>query len=190
MKRAFPLLLILLAGCTADGHFQFLGYSTAPNYDQSIRTVYVPIFENTTLRRGLEFQVTRAVIREIEAKTPYKVVDCLEKADTELIGKIVGRRKSLINANQVNEIREAEVMVNVEVTWRDLRPGHMGEVLSGGFRPDSRLAPNDPRNIPPPVLITPLATFIPELGGSLASAEAKLADHLGIQVVSMMEKWK
>lgn len=190
MLRTLPILLFCLAGCTADGHFQFLGYTTAPNYDPGIRTVYVPIFENITMRRGIEFEMTRAVIREIESKTPYRIVDCPEKADTELLGKIVNRRKSIILANQLNEIREAEVVVSVEVTWRDLRPGHMGDVLSGSFRPDPRLPPNDPRNVAQPVLISPLATFIPELGGSLVSAEAKLCEHLATQIVSMMEKWK
>ena len=31
---------LLLAGCTSDGHFRFLGYTTEPNYDSTIRTVY------------------------------------------------------------------------------------------------------------------------------------------------------
>src|SRR5262245_11406459 len=97
-----------IAGCESAGHFSFLGYTTRPNYDDCIRTVYVPIFENNTFRRGLEFDLTRAVIREIESKTPYKVISDRSRADTELTGTIVGANKILLNRNQLNEIREAE----------------------------------------------------------------------------------
>src|SRR5262245_15270336 len=98
-----------LSGCASGGNFSLFGYTTAPLYDDAIRTVYVPIFENVSFRRGLEFDLTRAVVREIEAKTPFKVVNCREQADTELHGKIVNRRKALVNMNQLGEIREAEV---------------------------------------------------------------------------------
>src|SRR5262249_1307172 len=102
-----------LAGCSSDGHFTFLGYTTRPNYDCDIRTVYVPIFQNVTFRRGLEFDLTRAVIREIESKTPFKVVSCADGADTELTEKIITRNKAIVNVTQINEIREAETTLGV-----------------------------------------------------------------------------
>src|SRR5262249_16212598 len=67
-------VVLLLPSCTSDFHVNLLGYTSRPNYDTSIRTVYVPIFKNQSFRRGLEFDLTRAVIREIQAKTPYRVV--------------------------------------------------------------------------------------------------------------------
>ena len=91
------LAVALLPGCASwDGHFCLFGYTTRPLYDLGIRTVRVPIFKNFTFRRGLEFQLTEAVIREIESKTPYKVVQEADCADTELIGTIVGRSKAVI----------------------------------------------------------------------------------------------
>ncbi len=82
------LAAAMLPGCASwDGHFELFGYTTRPMYDLSIRTVYVPIFKNQTFNRGLEFQLTQAVIREIESKTPYKVVQCREAADTETAGE-------------------------------------------------------------------------------------------------------
>jgi hypothetical protein len=192
---------VTAAGCSTDGHFSLLGYTTAPNHDDSIHTVYVPIFENVSFRRGLEFDLTRAVVREIEAKTPYKVANCREEADTELLGKIVNRRKATININQLGELREGEVVIAVELSWRDLRSG---EILS---RPDKRL--RDPQLSPldarldemaqaralerdgkpaPIVLLLPTAHYIPELGGSVTSAEKQLVDRLAVQIVSMMER--
>jgi hypothetical protein len=122
---------LLLPACESDGHFTLLGYSTVPNYDPNIRTVYVPIFQNRTNYRGIEFQLTQAVIREIEAKTPFKVVHQCETADTELLGTIAVQNKAILNRNQQNLVREAELLLTVEVLWRDRRTG---EVLSGPGR--------------------------------------------------------
>src|SRR6266849_5233685 len=123
-------LALLLPSCGWDGQFTVLGYTTRPNYDCTIRSVRVPIFKNVTFRRGLEFDLTRAVIREIEAKTPFKVVAAGCAADSELTGTIVSLNKNLLNRDQQNEVREAETILAVEIIWRDLRPGHEGEILS------------------------------------------------------------
>lgn len=193
--------LTVLNGCASDGHLNVFGYSTAPTYDCDIRTVYVPIFENPSFRRGLEFEMTKAVIREIEAKTPYKVVNRRELADTELLGKIVNRRKALINVNQLGEVRESEVTMAVELQWRDLRPGHLGESLSKNDqmpKDDPQLLdrqdPNFPQNLkrnknPDTILVQPTRSFIPELGGSVVAAEQRIIDQLAVQIVSMMERW-
>lgn len=178
----------LLSSCAGDGHFNILGYSTAPNYDASIVTVHVPIFQNISFRRGLEFDLTRAVIREIEAKTPFKVVSSPENADTELTGKIIGRNKALINYNQLGEVRDAETTISVEVVWRDLRKGRHGEILSQPAPTQPGQMPPPPGSPPPPVLVQTVASFIPELGGSLTTSEKQNIDRLAVQVVSMMEK--
>src|SRR5439155_10038104 len=111
------LCALALASCSSDGHFTVLGYTTRPNYDPDIRTVYVPIFQNVTFARGLEFELTSAVIREIEAKTPIKVVDCRANADTELIGKILSTTKGVITLNQLGEVRDAQATMGVELVW-------------------------------------------------------------------------
>src|SRR5262249_3255596 len=128
MTKAFVRLglfgvALLLPACTTDGHFTVLGYTTKPNYDTGIKTVRVPIFQNRTFRQGLEVHLTRAVVREIERTTPYKVVSANEPADTELCGTIFLANKMILNRNQLNEIREAETSLGVELVWRDLRTG-------------------------------------------------------------------
>src|SRR5471030_299804 len=76
---------VALPSCSSDGNFTLFGYTTRPNYDPGIRTVHVPIFKHDTMRQGLEFELTKAVVREIEAKTTFKVVSG-GHADTELTG--------------------------------------------------------------------------------------------------------
>jgi hypothetical protein len=193
-KRWIVLLAgiaLLVPACESDGNFTIFGYTTKPNYDMGIRTVRVPIFKNNTFYRGWEFELTKAVIREIEAKTPYKVVSAGCAADTELTGTIVSINKNIINRNQLNEVREAETVLAVEVVWRDLRTG---EILSkprtgrGAPPPPINLPPGVPPPPPPPVLVQSLGDFIPELGQSVATAQKQNVDRLAVHIVSLMEK--
>jgi hypothetical protein len=124
---ALAATALVLPSCDWDGNFTILGYTTEPNYNTKYHTVYVPIFKNLTFYRELEFQLTRAVVREIEAKTPYKVVGNRDTADTELTGTIVNFNKVLLSRNQLNEVREAQTILTVEVIWKDL---HTGEPLT------------------------------------------------------------
>jgi hypothetical protein len=186
-------LALAITGCTSTGHLNIFGYTTEPNYDPSIQTIYVPIAQNQTLRRGLEFYLTEAVIREIGSKTPFRIVSCREAADTELNLKIATWRKNMIITTQTNQVRQAEIGLGVEVVWKDLRPGKIGEVLSS---PKATLPQEPPLpgvvQLPvakaPPVLLLPVATYETELGGSNAAAEKQAIDRVAVQIVSMMEK--
>ena len=144
---ACAALALLVPACSSDGHLDFFGYTTRPNYDSNIRTVRVPIFVNKTIIQRLEFDLTRAVIREIGAKTPFRVVDASCDADTELTGTITAVNKNLLTVSQLNEIRHAETVVAVEVVWKDLRSG---EILSKPSRRPGEAVPVAPT--PPLVL--------------------------------------
>jgi hypothetical protein len=122
---ATAALAALLPACSwqGGGHFTILGYSTRPNYPDDVRTVRVPIFQNKTYRQGVEFELTQAVVEAIERYTPFKVVNCDGPADTELKGTIVMFTRQTTLGNQVNEARQAEVVLLLEVVWMDLRTG-------------------------------------------------------------------
>ena len=209
---AIVLAGLALPGCESGGHFTLLGYTTRPNYDACIKTVYVPIFQSNILldetRRTVPMELTKAVVREIETKTPYKVISDRERADTELTGTVVGLTKNLLIRNQLNEIREAETVLTVGVIWKDLRSG---EVLSKNRRgpnvvptpgipaldiPDAGTLLAPPPPPPPgapnpdcaPVLVTGLGDFVPEIGQSNSTAYQQSINRLAVQIVSLMEK--
>lgn len=193
LRYAGLVLLFASAGCSPGGHFTILGYTTQPTYDPAIRTVYVPIAENISYARGLEFDLTQAVVREIQAQTPLKVVSCREDADTELDMKIINRRKANVLQNPLNEIRDAEFTLQIEVVWRDLRPGHKGDILSNPKRYDPNELPlpgQPPEPVPTavPVMITPTAGYQPELGGSTSTAFQQAVNRAALQITGMMEK--
>lgn len=211
---AFAGLVLLLPACQGDGQICLFGYTSRPNYDTHIKTVHVPIFKNLTMWRGFEFELTQAVVREIEAKTPYKVVSQASCADTELTGTIVSFQKNIINRTQLNEIREAQTTLGVEVVWKDLRTGEIlskprppgtlppavPPMLAQNVLPNGQVGPPPailpPVPVPPPpagqtpgppVLVQSLGDFIPEVGGSITTAQQQNVNQLAIQIVSMME---
>ena len=195
LKRSGPGLLaavcLLLPSCQGDRDFCILGYTSKPNYDCSIHTVRIPIFKNNlmgdSVTRGLEFQLTEAVVRQIELKTPYKVVGPNEPADTELTGTITSYAKVLLNRNQLNEVREAENDLVVAIEWRDLRTG---ELLSKPHRigpPPPPPPPGFPPPKDPPTLVFAKGDFIPELGQTTTTSRQQAVNNMAVNIVSMME---
>jgi hypothetical protein len=178
-----------LPSCSSDGNFTLFGYTTQPNYNCGIRTVRVPIFKNETMRQGLEFELTKAVIREIESKTPYKIISGEGQADTELTGTITLMNKNVILRTPLNEIRSGETVMAVAVQWKDLRTG---EYLTRPRSGPGSLPPDAPPGAaqlpPPPVIITSTSDWAPELGESWATGQQRNVNRLAIQIVSMMEK--
>jgi hypothetical protein len=191
----------VLAGCGWDGHLDFFGYTTRPNIPDNIKTVYVPIFKNKAFQtgpyRGMEFELTRNVITQVEMKG-YKVISDPNRADTELLGTIVTLTKNLINRTEQNEVREGEVVVGVEIVWRDLRSG---VVLTNPRKPLNVLPPaelptfdldNPPRpdslEKAVPVIVTLSARFLPEVGETNSTAQSKVCYRLAQQIANMMEK--
>ncbi len=80
------LLSIDLTGC---------GYTVGNSYQPDVQTVYVPIFENKTFRRGFEYQLTEAVQQRIQSRTPFRLAKGVE-ADTKLTGTIKQINKSVL----------------------------------------------------------------------------------------------
>jgi hypothetical protein len=211
---AVAAVALTLPACEGGGNFSILGYTTRPNYDLNIHTVYVPIFKNLTFWRGMEFELTKAVVTAIEAGTPYKVVSDRSCADTELTGTIVSFNKNILLKNQQNEVRNAETTLGVEVVWRDLRTGEIlsrprpagpSTVVPSIASPDNLAGgplgpiPGVPSPVPPaagapaptptpPVLVQSIGGFIPELGQSLSTAQQQNVNKLARQIVFMMEK--
>lgn len=156
--------LCVLAGC---------GYMVGNAYGPEVRTVEVPLFENETFRRGLEYQLTEAVQKEIQTRTPYRLSKGLG-SDTRLTGRIVGVQKTVLGETQYDDPRELQVAMFVVVTWEDLRTG---QLLA------SQEVPLQPQAIP----VIGQAEFAPEIGQSLATATQEATDRLARQIVNMME---
>jgi hypothetical protein len=193
-----------LTGCAKDGHFGFLGYTTAPNYDPEIRTVYVPMFRTRMLEtnpyRGVEMTLERQVVDNIEHKTPMKVLSDPGGADSELQCTVVSVSKVLTNRTPQNEVREMALHLYVEIVWHDLRPGHEGKILTNPSRDTKVILPGDvpfDPGVPPPqvkpdkpqpVILSTIGRAIPELGESNTTALQMAINRMADQIISAMEK--
>lgn len=115
---ALTLALACTAGCT------LVGYKAGAVYDSTIQSVAVPIFSNRTFYRGVGFDVTEAVIKEIEARTPYRVLDP-PAADTLLTGTILSVDQRVLSRTDAALGQELQVILTVGFEWRNRRTGEL-----------------------------------------------------------------
>ena len=161
------LAAMLSAGCA--------GYrvGTESLYTLDVRTVHVPMFQSVSFRRNLGERLTEAVVKEIELKTPYKVV-AATSADSILTGRIIAESRSTVVPGRVGGQREADIRLRVEVTWVDNR----GTMIRQG----------EPLDLPPEItLISASASIVPEYGHSNATGQQRAIQRVAEQIVAMME---
>ena len=107
-----------VAGCASS---PTEGYSDASLYPDNVRNVAVDIFENDTFERGVEFELADALIKEIESRTPLKVVPS-SRADSILTGRIRRVRRDVLSRSPRTGLSEEVLyIVTIDYTWRDLR---------------------------------------------------------------------
>jgi len=170
--RLAPLLLIavtLFSGCAAYR----IGNETL--YAPDVSTVYVPMIESDSFRRDLGERLTEAVIKEIESKTPFKVVGTPD-ADSVLAARLVSDRKHVTVENQNDDPRAIEINLAAEVSWYNRRRQPLC--------PPAILAVPQELFLP----IGQTAALLPEAGQSVASQQQAAIERLAQQIVSTMEE--
>lgn len=125
LVAAVALCVVALAagsvgGCSSDPNS---GYSFASTYNENVRSVAVPIFENQTMYPGLESQLTEAVAKEIQRATPWRVA-ARASADTELTASVTNAEyRTLSTARGTGLSEEQAFTITVSFNWRDSRSG-------------------------------------------------------------------
>lgn len=171
MKLSRRALLLSCISTTLSG-LAGCGYMVGGGFDPQVRSVEVPIFETKSFRRGIEVQLTEAVQKQIQLRTPFRVVKC--DADTRLTGRVIDLRKSVLGETRQDDPRELQVNLVVEVIWEDLRGG--------------RILAEQQVPIGPELLsLRSQAEFAPEVGQSLATATQQSMNQLARQIVNLME---
>ena len=169
---ALALVLASLALAGGCARYQ-VGYSSL--FRPDLRTIHVPVFESDSFRRNLGERLTEAVVKEIESRTPYKVVGSTD-ADSILSGRIVAERKRAVAENINDDVRDIETDLTVEVRWVSRR----GEMLM-----QRSSMPFGPLN----VTMSEDSQFFPEAGQSLEVAQQHVIDQLAREIVGQMEVW-
>jgi hypothetical protein len=160
-------LCVALTGC--------IGYQwgTGSLYAPDIATVYVPMIESDSYRRDLGERLTEAVCKEIELKTPYKVV-ATPNADSILSIRLTRDKRTALIRNAFDDPRLSENEIRTQVNWLNRR----------------RLPIVPTQNIPVPpeaVAITATSNIVPEAGQSVATQQQQAIVRLAQQIVGTME---
>jgi hypothetical protein len=162
------LSILLLPGCAG---YQIGNQALFP---ETVHTVYVPVFQSNSFRRNIGERLTEAVVKEIEKRTPYKVIGD-PSADSILSGNIISENKHALVHCRTGDARESEVDMIVQVSWMD-RKGVMIR---------------DRKNVPLPeelVGVNGTSDIVPEVGQSVATAQQEAICKMARQIVDLMEK--
>jgi hypothetical protein len=147
MRFFFDRWAVWLGFVLATGSLSGCGYSTKELFPEQYHTVAVPIFENRTFYRGAEFDLSEAMVKQIESRTPYKVVSP-KLADTMLTGAITRvEQRTLSRTPDTALPQEQQVSVMVNFEWKDLDTGRTLRSRRG-FEGVGRYAPTRPVNDP------------------------------------------
>ncbi len=120
----FMILAFLAVGC--DSVDPERAYSTQLLYDDNIETVCVEMFDSDSFRRGVEYDLTMALVNRIGANTPYKICQDRKEADTVIYGRILNVNERILNQQrELDRPMQEQVLVEAEVTWKDLRSGEL-----------------------------------------------------------------
>jgi hypothetical protein len=142
------------------------GYQWHSLYREDVQTVAVPIFGTRDFRRDVEFKLSNAVVHQLEAHSPYKVVP-RERADSVLEGEISKVEVNTLSRSYVEGVPQEQLMqVTVNFTWKDLRSG---KVLL------------QKRNF------QQTASYYPTLGEGEFVGTQKAVERLALEIVQSME---
>src|SRR6478609_7965725 len=156
-------ILVAISGCA--------GYQLGNRalYRPDIRTVHVPVIQSDSYRRNMGERLTEEVVKQIELRTPYKVVGP-DEADSVLTVRLVSDAKRVIANNRFSEPRDIETDFFIQTNWVDRR----GDLIMTRD------------NVPAAPLLVNIgqqANFVPEGGQSLATAQQEAINKLASQIV-------
>jgi hypothetical protein len=150
-------MLVLGSGC---------GYSTSGLYRPNIQTVYVEMFQSKEFRRGIEFQLTEALRKQIDRSTPYRNAP-RNRADTILTGEVLEWRESTLGRDLFTALpRETAGTLMVRYRWQDMRTG--------------KILVDQPR------LVTTVE-YVRPVGEKVFNARDEAVDRLARRIISSME---
>lgn len=165
-----PIAVLGLVALLVSSACLGCGYTLRAPFDETIRTVYIPIFRSYSFRDDINIRLQEALIKEMESRSTYRMVDSPEKADVILSGTVLYTTKftSVINPN--NYPRQLFADMTIEVNYEDLR-----NPLPEGKEP-------------PKVYLTQTVPFFPEPGETAFLAYEEAIRRAAVDIVNMMEE--
>lgn len=174
-SRAVRLCIAVLATIPLVALVGCIGYQVGAGslYASDVATVYVPMIDSDSYRRDLGERLTEAVVKEIELKTPYKVVNTPD-ADSILAARLTLDTRRTVIENAFDDPRLAETELRAEVNWLNRRR--------------MPIVPMQAIPVPPQLIeMSQTSNVITEAGQSVATSQQQAIQRLAQQIVSTME---
>ena len=112
--------LLTLPACTTD---PAKGYSLSSTYSSSVQSINVPVFGNASFARGIEAELTSAIVSEVRKSTPWRVEQS-SAAQSTLKGTITSSAlRKLSTSRDSGFVEQLAVEITVDFEWRDNRTG-------------------------------------------------------------------
>lgn len=171
-KSGFRFLLLALV-CTFSwlvfcGCSEMTGYSNQSLFPADVSSVCLEMFENKSFRRGVEFKLSDALSKRIEAATPYKIISSKDRADSVISGQIVQVNELVLSVERETGLPlEKELLLKAVVNWKNLKTGQL-------------LIDNKS--------VTSQATYSTFQNQDFSYASALAANNLARRIVELMEK--
>ena len=110
--RSLLLLLIMLTSLIVSG----CGYSAGYRMPRGVSRISVPIFKNETIpfRKDLEYELTRAVKRELLLMTPAEVTS-IEDSNAILRGSALEFAEGVLVESGAGDVQEAGIAMKVGI---------------------------------------------------------------------------
>lgn len=157
---ALVFFILVFSGCAS--------YSNESMFSQDINSVCLEMFDNQTFRRGVEYELSDALAKRIEAQTPYKLISSRDRADTVISGQIVSIGESALSVErEAGGALEKEVQLQAVVNWKNLKTGEL-------------LIDNQ--------TVSAEATYSTYMNQDFGYASAFAANNLARKIVELMEK--
>jgi hypothetical protein len=159
------LVIVGLGLCSCS---KMTGYYNSSLYPQDVRSVCLEMFDVQSFRRGVEYELSDALAKRIEADTPYKIISSPDRADTVMTGKIESISSSVLSIEREGgQALENEVELRVVINWENLKTGEL-------------LIDNE--------LVIARATYSGFQNQTFSYASGVAANNLAQRVVELMQK--
>lgn len=168
---AIGLLLLAAVAVTGCAHYRA---GTDTLYARDVQTVYVPMIESDSFRRDLGERLTEAVVKQIELKTPFKVVSD-PAADSVLAVRLLGDTRRVVAEDPFDAPRVLDNEFLAEVTWLNRRRLPMAPMQTIAL----------PASL---VEFSQNSVLIPAAGQTVVSQQQQGIERLAEKIVAAMEE--